>query len=39
VQSKIKKKGTPGISSSADGMHEALQDIVKAVKNLKNDLF
>ena len=33
------KKGTSEISSSADGMHEAIQDIVKALKNLKNDLF
>jgi len=39
VQSKIEEKGTSGISASADGMHEAIQDIVKAMKNLKNDLF
>jgi len=39
VQSKIEEKGTSEISSSADGMHEAIQDIVKAMKNLKNDLF
>ena len=39
IQSKIEKKGTSEISSSADGMHEAIQDIVKALKNLKNDLF
>ena len=39
VQSKIEEKGTSEISDSADGMHEAIQDIVKAMKNLKNDLF
>jgi len=39
VQSKIEEKGTSEISSSADGIHEAIQDIVKAMKNLKNDLF
>ena len=39
VQGKIKKKGTSEISSSADGMHEAIQDIVKSMKDLKNYLF
>ncbi len=39
VQSKIEEKGTSEISSGADGMHEAIQDIVTAMKNLKNDLF
>ena len=34
VQGKIEKKGTSGISSSADGMHEAIQDIVKAMQDL-----
>jgi hypothetical protein len=34
VQSKIEKKGTSEISSSAEGMHEAIQDIVKAMGNL-----
>ena len=34
VQSRIEKKGTSGISSSADGMHEAIQDIVKAMQDL-----
>ena len=34
VQSRIEKKGTSGISSSADGMHEAIQDIVKAMRGL-----
>ena len=39
VQSKIEKKGTSEINSSADGMHEAIQDIVKAMNGLKNYLF
>ena len=39
VQGKIEKKGTPKISSSAEGMHEAIQDIVKAMQDLKNKLF
>jgi hypothetical protein len=39
VQAKIEKKGTLEISSSAEGMHEAIQDIVKAMQNLKNYLF
>jgi len=39
VQSKIEKKGTSEISSSADGMHEAIQDIVKSMTDLKNYLF
>ena len=34
VQGKIEKKGTSGISSSAEGMHEAIQDIVKAMGGL-----
>ena len=34
VQGKIGKKGTSEISSSADGMHEAIQDIVKAMRDL-----
>jgi gas vesicle protein len=34
VQSRIEKKGTSDISSSADGMHEAIQDIVKAMQDL-----
>ena len=34
VQGKIEKKGTPEISSSAEGMHEAIQDIVKAMRDL-----
>jgi hypothetical protein len=39
VHGKIEKKGTSEISSSADGMHEAIQDIVKSMKDLKNYLF
>jgi len=39
VQEKIEKKGTSEISSTADGMHEAIQDIVKSMKDLKNYLF
>jgi hypothetical protein len=39
VQGKIEKNGTSEISSSAEGMHEAIQDIVKAMQNLKNYLF
>ena len=39
VQDKIEKKGTSEISSSAEGVHEAIQDIVKAMQNLKNTLF
>ncbi|MBU1569954.1 MAG: hypothetical protein KKE00_05455 [Proteobacteria bacterium] len=34
VNGKIEKKGTSGISSSAEGMHEAIQDIVKAMRDL-----
>ena len=39
VQGKIEKKETSEISSSADGMHEAIQDIVKSMTELKNYLF
>lgn len=34
VQGKIEKKGTSEISSGAEGMHEAIQDIVKAMQGL-----
>ena len=34
VQGKIEKKGRSEISSSAEGMHEAIQDIVKAMQDL-----
>jgi len=39
IHDKIEKKGTSEISSSADGMHEAIQDIVKSMTDLKNYLF
>ena len=32
VQGKIEKKGTSEISSSAEGIHEAIDDIVKAMR-------
>ena len=38
VQGEIEKKGTSEISSSAEGMHEAILDIVKAVRDLKKYL-
>ena len=38
VQGKIEKKGTLEISSSADGMHEAIQNIVKAMWDLTKNL-
>ena len=34
VQGKLQEKGTSEISSSAEGMHEAIQDIVKAMRDL-----
>ena len=34
VHGKIEKKGTSELSSSTDGMHEAIQDIVKAMQDL-----
>jgi len=34
VHGKIEKKGTSEVSSSADGIHEAIQDIVKAMRGL-----
>jgi hypothetical protein len=39
VQDKIEKKEISEISSGAEGMHEAIQDIVKAMQDLKNYLF
>ena len=39
VQGKIEKKGTSEIGSGAEGMHEAIQDIVKAMQDLKNKFF
>ncbi len=32
VQGKTEKKGTSEISSSAEGIHEAIDDIVKAMR-------
>jgi hypothetical protein len=34
VQGKIEKKGASEIGSSAEGMYEAIQDIVKAMRDL-----
>jgi hypothetical protein len=34
VQGKIEKKGTSETGSSAEGMYEAIQDIVKAMQDL-----
>ena len=34
VQSRIEKKGTSEISAGAESMHEAIQDIVKAMRDL-----
>ena len=33
IQGEIKKKGTSEIGASAEGMHEAIQDIVKAMRD------
>ncbi len=38
VQGKIGKKNTSEISATADGMHEAIQEIMKAMQDLKNKL-
>ncbi len=38
VQDRIEKKRTTDIGSGAEGMHEAVQDIVKAFHGLKKDL-
>ena len=38
VQGKIDNKRISGINSGADGMHEAFQDIVKAMQDLKQYL-
>jgi len=39
IQGKIEKKRTSEIGSGAEGMHEAIQDIVKAMQDLKNKFF
>jgi hypothetical protein len=38
VQDKIGKVGTPGSRSYGEGMHEAMDDIVKAMKELASYL-
>ena len=38
VQDKIGKEGTPESSSYGEGMHEAMDDIVKAMKELASYL-
>ncbi len=35
IQEKIKKKAGTGVGSGAEGMHEAIDDIVKAISGLK----
>ena len=39
VQGKIQKKEASDIGSGAEGMHEAIQDIVKAMHDLTSKLF
>ena len=39
VQEKIDKKEASEIDSGAEGMHEAILDIVKAMHEFKNSLF
>jgi hypothetical protein len=39
VQDRIEKKRASQMGSGADGMHGAIQDIVKAVQELKKYLF
>ena len=38
VQGKIEKEGTPESGSYGEGMHEAIEDIVKAMKGLSSYL-
>jgi hypothetical protein len=38
VHGKIEKKGISEMSSGADGIHEAIQDIVKAMRGLTKKL-
>ena len=38
VQNRIGKEGTPESSSYGEGMHEAIEDIVKAMKGLASYL-
>lgn len=39
VQDKIEKKETSEMSSSVEGMHEAIQNIVTAMQDLKSNFF
>lgn len=39
IHGKSEEKSALETNSSADGMHEAIQDIVKAFQDLKNKLF
>jgi hypothetical protein len=39
VQDKIQKKETTERGSGAEGMHAAIQEIVRAMQDLKNKLF
>jgi hypothetical protein len=39
VQGRIQKKEAAEIGSGAEGMHQAILDIVKAMHDLKNKLF
>jgi hypothetical protein len=39
VQSRIEKKRASQMGSGAEGMHEAIQDILKALQELKKYLF
>jgi hypothetical protein len=39
VQERIEKEGTPESGSYGEGMHEAIEDIAKAMKNLASHLF
>ena len=38
VHGKIEKKGISGMSSGAEGIHEAIQDIVRAMRGLTKHL-
>jgi len=39
IQEKIDKKGISEMNSGADGMHEAIRDIVKSMQELRKYLF
>ncbi|MDA3834897.1 MAG: hypothetical protein PF495_16045 [Spirochaetales bacterium] len=38
IKSEVQGKGTSEIGSGAEGMHEAIQDIMNALKTLTSDL-